>query len=76
MTNTILLKLEKGVSKVEDVLREASASEGRPAPRPAPMAPPPTSPWMSESLKLGLFRLAGVEESAPRPRGEGDCGND
>jgi len=81
-TYTILLKFANGVSNVEGPLL-ASARDGRPAPRPAPMAPPPVSGFMSDNLNPGLLRRLAAVTPAPRPRarvaaedGEGEEGNE
>jgi hypothetical protein len=66
-THTILLKFANGVSNDDGPLL-ASASDGRPAPSPAPMAPPPVSGFMSDNLNPGLLRLPAAVTPPPRPR--------
>jgi hypothetical protein len=66
-THTILLKFEKGVSNDVGPLL-ASANDGRPAPSPAPIAPPPVSGTMSDSFNPGLLRLPAAGTPPPRPR--------
>lgn len=82
-TYTILLKFANGVSNVVEGPLLASARDGRPAPSPAPMAPPPVSGFMSDNLNPGLLRRLAAITPAPRPRarvaaedGEGEEGWD
>ena len=74
MTHTILEKLEKGEPELaaDGRFGASEAMKGRPAPRPAPIAPPVgnTDGSMSLRVKPGLTRLLDIPPRRPRARGK------
>ena len=74
MTYTILEKLEKGETELaaDGRFGASEAMNGRPAPRPAPIAPPVgnTDGSMSLRVKPGLIRLLDIPPRRTRARGK------
>jgi hypothetical protein len=72
-TYTILEKLENGEPELaaDGRLGESEDEDGRPAPRPAPIAPPVgnTDGSISLSVKPGFMRLFDIPPRRPRARG-------